>query len=201
MKNMQEVLQQVDEIGIPSGSLWGRMIRAARLDAAFYEEIKEDGSATTQAFKALMVACAATGIGWGISIFIKDGMGLLSMTLLVGFALALSTWLLGSYAIYLVSTKLLRTGETQATFKGTLRAIGFANAPNTIGILLFVPFLGPFIFLLTLLWTFVADVIAVREVFSFSTSRAVVACIVGPVLAVSVIVAPFLTLAIIAKLA
>ena len=39
-----------------------RMIGAAKLDTATFEEVKHDGSATTQATSAVMLVALATGL-------------------------------------------------------------------------------------------------------------------------------------------
>ena len=185
-----------------SRSLWNRMVRAAKLDIDLYNEVKADEGATPQAFKAVLVASIATGIGYGISIVIEDGFAWLTWGLLLGVALAVLTWLLWSFTTYVVGTKLFRRPDTAATYRGLLHATGFATSPNTIGILLFVPHLNFLLFWLIMpIWTLVAGIIAVRQALDFSTFRAIATCLVGWIVYVLVIIAPVLVLFWIAKLA
>jgi Yip1 domain len=200
VKRLEE-LDEIEDIESLSSSLRDRMIRAAKLDATFYDEIKADITANIPAFKAVLVAGMATGLGWGVMIFSKDGFALLIWTLLVGMLLAIATWLLGSFTIYLVGTRLFRTPDTAATYGGVLRGIGFAKSPATIGILLFVPVLGLLVFLATLIWTLFADITAVRQVMDFSTWRATATCIAGSTICALIIAMPIIVLSTIAKLA
>ncbi|PIU55350.1 MAG: hypothetical protein COS88_04820 [Chloroflexi bacterium CG07_land_8_20_14_0_80_51_10] len=177
------------------------MVRAAKLDIDLYNEVKADEGATPQAFKAVLVASSATGIGYGISIVIEDGFAWLTWGLLLGVVLAVLTWLLWSFTTYVVGTKLFRRPDTAATYRGLLHATGFANSPGTLGILLFVPFLGRLLSLAIFIWTLVAGIIAVRQALDFSTFRAIATCLVGWIVYVLVIIAPVLVLFWIAKLA
>ena len=83
-----------------------RMIGAAKLDTATFEEVKHDGSATPQATSVVMLAALASGIG-GIAYFGFYG-------LVLGILLGIVGWLLWAWITYLVGTTILKTPETEA---------------------------------------------------------------------------------------
>ena len=56
-----------------SRSLSDRMIRAAKLDVALYEEVEADTTANGQAFLAVIIASLAAGIGVGIAGVVEEG--------------------------------------------------------------------------------------------------------------------------------
>ena len=176
-------------------------MRAAILDATLYDTVKNDNTATIQAFKAVLVASIATGLGWGVSIVIEDGFAWLTWGLLLGIVLAISTWVLWSFITYIIGTRVFRKHDTAATYRELLRTTGFANSPATIGVFIFIPFVGWLMIPITFIWTLVAGVIAVRQTLAFSTWRAVGTYLVGWIIYVLVIVTPALVLFTIGKLA
>jgi ATP/ADP translocase len=150
-------------------SLIGRMVRAARLDPRLYAEVEADDKATSQAAAVVLLAALAGGVNFpGQPAFI-----------LVGGAMALVSWYLFSYVIYLVGGRLLPEPQTEANFKAVLRAVGFAYAPGVVRLLGIVPELqGPVLFV-AFVWTLVATITAVRHALSYtSTWRAIGVCTV-----------------------
>ena len=55
----------MSEMSVSSRSLTDRMIRAARLDVALYNEVEADLSATSQALTVVIISSVAAGIGGG----------------------------------------------------------------------------------------------------------------------------------------
>ena len=187
------MLSMVQVIGVntdSSRSLWIRMVRAAKLQADLYDEVKDDPSATIQAFKAVLIASAATGIGSGVSIVIKDGFAWLTWGLVLGVVIAVSTWILWSFITYFVGARFFRVPDTSTTFKEVLRTVGFSNSSSTIGLLSCIPLLGWIVLPAIFIWTTIAAIIAVRQVMSFSTWRAVFTCFASWVVYVVVLITP-----------
>ncbi len=127
-----------------------RMVGAARIDPAIYNEVEHDTTATRQA------AGVAGMIGGVVS--------------------ALLGWLLWSGITYLIGDKLL--GGT-ATWGELLRAIGFAQAPGVLYILAVVPFLGWVVRPVVGIWVLVCGIVAIREALDFSTGKAILTAVLG----------------------
>lgn len=163
-----------------SGSIWSRMVRAARLDVSLYEEVEHDSGANVQAFIVVLLVALATGIGMGLS-YAMDSKASSTFIggLLIGLGTGVGGWLLWSLFAYWLGTSLFRGPETEATYGQLLRTLGFANTPGLLRIFAFIPFLGGIIAFVGFIWILVAGVIAVRQALDFSTWRAIGTCIVG----------------------
>jgi hypothetical protein len=147
-----------------------RMLGAARLDAAAYEEVENDRTANPQAVVVVVLVSVATGIG------LMAGAGAIA----VGIVAALVSWAVWAALIYWVGAKMLPEPETQADWGQLARTLGFASTPGVLRVLGVVPVLGELIFILTGLWMLVATVIAVRQALDYrSLPRAVAVCVIG----------------------
>ena len=152
---------------VTRGSLVQRMIGAAMLNVATYEEVEADRTATTQAAIVVAIVAAATAIG-----AIGEGTG----GIIAGLLSAFFGWLVWSALTYLVGTKLF--GGT-ADMGEMLRTIGFAQAPGVLNVLGIIPFLGGLVRFAVSIWILVAVVIAIRQALDFSTGKAVGTAVVG----------------------
>ena len=153
-------------------NLQERMIRAAKLDIALYEEVEADPEAMGQATAVVAISAIAAGLG---NLQIAGLMGLVAGT--VG---ALIAWYVWAYLTYLIGAKFVPEPQTNTTPEQLLRTIGFANAPGVIRILAFIPGVGPLVFSVAGIWTLVATVIAVRQALDYeSTWRAIGVCVLG----------------------
>jgi len=162
------------------GNIVDRMIRAARLDPALYEEVEADTTATAQAAVVVVVSSLAAGIG---SMF---GVGLGG--LLLATASALVGWVVWAVLIYVVGAKVLPEPATKTDIGEMLRVLGFASAPGVIRALGIIRPLSGMMMLIASVWMIAAMVIAVRQALDYSsTGRAVAVCLVG--FAVQLIVA------------
>ncbi len=150
-----------------------RMIRAAKLDVSLYEEVEADKTATLQSMMVIILSSAATGIGAARA----GGIALLSGTLagLIG-------WLIWSYLIFIIGTKILPTRDTYADYGELLRTIGFASSPGLIRILGIIPGLAWVSNITASIWMFITMIIAVRQALDYkSTARAIGVCAIGGV--------------------
>jgi hypothetical protein len=155
-------------------TLLERVIGAARLDAAIYEEIEADEGAFGQAMAVVVVSALAAGIG-AAGAGRGAGPGLIGQTLA-----SLIGWFAWAFVVYLVGTKLLPTPETKADFGQLLRTTGFSAAPGVVAILGVVPVVGGIAALVASLWQLAAMVIAVRQALDYtSTGRAIAVCAIG----------------------
>ncbi|MEN8184384.1 MAG: YIP1 family protein [Myxococcota bacterium] len=148
-------------------SLFERMIAAAKLEVALYEEVEADASATSQAAVVVTLAAIASAIG-------AAGGG--PAGLFGGLIGALLGWLLWSGVTYLIGDKLL--GGT-ATWGELLRTIGFAQSAGVLYVLAAIPVLGGVIRLAVMVWVLVAGIIAIRQALDFSTRKAILTGVLG----------------------
>jgi len=149
-----------------------RMMGAARLDPAIYEEVESDPSATKQALTVVILVALATGIGT----FGTGG----PAGLVVGIVAGIGLWALWAWITYFVGTTILKTGETEANWGQLARTLGFAQSPGLLKVAGFIPVLGPWVFTIASIWQLVAMVIAIRQALDFtSTWRAVGVAMVG----------------------
>jgi len=149
-----------------------RMLLAAKLNTAVYEEVEADRSALGQAMGVVILASLAAGIGSMQQV----GAG----GLLLGTLSALLGWGAWAAITYFIGTRLMPEPQTRADYGELLRTIGFASAPGIIRILGVIPGLMGIVFLVAGVWMLVAMVIAVRQALDYqSTGRAVLVCLIG----------------------
>ena len=147
-----------------------RMVRAAKLDRAVYEELEEDRSATGQAAAVVVLVAVTTGIGLGAGF----------RGLLLGLVAGLLAWAFWAALIYWIGAKILPEPQTRADWGELARTLAFASSPGALRILGVVPVLGEIVFAVTGIWMLVATVIAVRQALDYqSLPRAVAVCLIG----------------------
>ncbi len=149
-----------------------RMLRAARLEAAFYEEVEADRSALGQAVLVVVLASVAAGIG------VPGARTLGGM--MAGVFSALLGWFLWSWLTWLIGTKLLPAPETEADYGQLLRTIGFASTPGLLRVFAGLPLVGSLILAVAQVWMLAAMVVAVRQALDYrGTGRAILVCLFG----------------------
>lgn len=148
-----------------------RMLGAAKLNPAVYEEVEADKSATGQATLVVVLSSVAAGIG-----SIEQGVS----GLVLGTITALLTWYVWAYLTYFIGTKFFPEPQTSADHGELLRTLGFAAAPGILRVFAFLPFTWLILFAVTGLWMLATTVVAVRQALDYkSTGRAVGVCLVG----------------------
>lgn len=164
-----------------------RMIGAAKLEAATYEEVEHDSTAMGQAMAVVALAALSSGIG---------AIGMAGLSGLVSGAIAaLLGWFVWALVIFVVGTKLLPEPQTQADMGQLLRTIGFAASPGLLAVLGAIPILGALVRIVLLFWQLAAMVVAVRQALDYKTTgKAIVVCLIGWAAYVAVAFA-FLTMA------
>jgi hypothetical protein len=152
------------------------MVRAARLETSLYNEVEADLSATSQALTVVVVTALAGGIGVALGqAFAGRPTGVVGG--LIGGVLAeLVGWLVWSYVMYLVGTRVFRG---TATYGELLRTLGFANSPGVLLILRFIPVIGGLVALIVGIWRIVAGFIAVREALDLDNGNTLATIVVG----------------------
>ena len=147
-----------------------RMVRAARLDQAVYEEVENDRTATGQALGVVLLVSVATGLG------LRAGV----RGVIVGLVAGVIAWALWAALVYWIGAKLLPEPETRADWGELARTLGFASSPGVLRVVGVVPVLGELVFAVTGVWMLVTTVIAVRQALDYrSLPRAVAVCLIG----------------------
>jgi hypothetical protein len=144
-----------------------RMINAARLHTATYEEVENDPNATLQALVVVLIVALAAGIGGFLAVqdeAINPLWGLVS-----GVIGGLIRWTLWALVIFWVGTTILRTARTNASWSQLARTTGFAQTPGILQILVFIPIIGWIIAVIAGIWQLVAMVVAVRQALDYES--------------------------------
>jgi hypothetical protein len=145
-----------------------RVIGVFRLDVNVFEEIEHDPNATVQA--AIVVAIVAFLSAIGNAIGAAFGNGSVIGNFFGAIFWAFVGWVLWSAVTYWVGTSIFRG---TATLDEMLRVIGFAQAPQMLGI---IPCIGP---ILGLIWSVIAGFIAVRQGLDLDDTNACLTIIIG----------------------
>jgi len=145
-----------------------RMVGAATLNIATYEEVEHDQTATGQAAGVVALVAIAGAIG-------SYGMGGLygSVGQLIS---AFVGWVVWSAVTLLIGTKVF--GGT-ADMGEMLRTLGFAQSVGVVKILGIIPLLGWIAGLAAGIWMLVCGVVAVRQALDFTTGKAIGTVILG----------------------
>ena len=161
-----------------------RLIGAAALDAAIYEEVEADQSATIQACTTVVISSLAAGIGArGLETNTAGNIALASVV-------ALMSWGAWALVTYGIGVRILPQPQTRSNVGELLRTTGFATAPGLLRILGILPGVTIPVFAVTALWMLAAMVVAVRQALDYeSTWRAVAVCVIGWTLAIVIAVA------------
>jgi hypothetical protein len=155
-------------------SFMDRMLRAAKLEVALYEEVEADKSALPQAMGVVVLASIASGLG-------SIGLGATGPgPMLLGIIASLASWYIWAYLTYFIGTRFFPEPQTKADHGELLRTIGFSSSPGLIRVLGVIPGLATVVFAVASIWMLVAMVIGVRQALDYkSTWRAVGVCILG----------------------
>ncbi|MCY4530445.1 MAG: YIP1 family protein [Chloroflexi bacterium] len=136
----------------------GRMLGAARLDVATYEEVESDGKATIQALVVVIVVTIFSVVGAMMGG--GDDFNVVN-ALVVGVVRGVVSWAIWALITWIVGTTILNTEATEADWGQLARCTGFAQTPGILNVFSFVPAVGGLISLAAFVWTFAAMLVAV----------------------------------------
>jgi hypothetical protein len=157
-----------------------RLIGAAALDAAIYEEVEADSGATSQAMTVVLLSSVAMGIG-------VRGLGGGVSAIAVFGVIALVTWAAWALLMFEVGARLLPGRQTRSSPYELLRTVGFAATPGFAAVLASVPGVAIPVLVGTWAWMIAAMVVAVRQALDYEhTSRAIAVCVLGWLLAMTI---------------
>jgi len=145
-----------------------RIIGVFRLDTKTFNEIESDPNATLQAAIIVIIAALLSGFGSGFRAIFTGGhfFGAFLGTLLWAFI----GWVLWSAVSYFVGTSLF---GGKATLEKMLRVIGYAYAPQFLGI---IPCVGPVI---GTIWSLIAGFFAIREGLELDSTKTLLTVLIG----------------------
>jgi hypothetical protein len=154
-----------------------RLIGAAALDTAIYEEVEADSSATTQAFFVVLLSSLAAGLGaWGFGARTASNLAWVS-------CLALVAWASWALLIYQIGARLFAEPDTRVDVGQLLRTLGFSTTPGLLLGLGVMPAVAAPVFAVTSVWLLVAMIVAVRHALDYSSAmKAFAVCVFAWVL-------------------
>ena len=155
-----------------------RLIGAAALDAAIYEDVENDRAATAQALIVVLVSSIALGAG-------AQGSRVPRISTLATFsAVALVIWAAWALLTFELGARLMPGRRTHSNTGEVLRTTGFAAAPGLFAVFGLFPGVTASAMMVSVLWMLAAMVVAVRHALDYEhLSRAVAVCALGLVLA------------------
>jgi hypothetical protein len=162
-------------------AMFNRMIRAAKLDVAFYNEVEADTSLNQEALMVVILVSVAAGIGSFLQGLFMGDIGSAIVGLIISAVMGVVGYYIWAYITYFVGTNLF---HGTADVGELLRTLGYASGPKLLSILVFIPCVGALISLAGAIWSLVAGVVAVREALDFDTTKAVITVIIGWVIIV-----------------
>jgi hypothetical protein len=160
-----------------------RLIGAAALDTAIYEEVEADRSGTGQALAVVLLSSLAAGIG-------ARGLGGGSIQNMVFISIvSLITWAAWALVTFEIGARLMPEPQTRGDVGELLRTIGFASTPGLLRVLAVITPIAIPVFAITAVWMLAAMIVAVRQALDYRhTSRAIAVCVLGWALAVTMAV-------------
>ncbi len=147
-----------------------RMMRAIRGEAALFEEVEHDQSATREALMVVAIGAMSLGIGSALGSAVMGRPSGAVIGLVVGVINALVGWAVFSGVAYFIGTRLF---HAEATWEEVLRTLGYAYTPMIIGIVGLIPILGGLAVLIAGLWTLYLSFIAIRSSLDVDTGKTV----------------------------
>jgi len=154
-----------------------RVTRVFMFDRTVFQEVEADQAATQQAWVVVIVAAVASAIGAALGSLIGGGgFGGLLLGLIVTPVLTVAGYFLWAFVTSWVGVNLF---QAQTDFPEMQRVIGFAYAPNVLGIVSFIPCIGWLISLAGSLYALVLSVLAVKEGLDVEWPQAIITCVIG----------------------
>jgi hypothetical protein len=157
-----------------------RVLRVIKLDKSVYAEVEADEMATSQAAIVVAIVAFLSAIGGGLGRVVSgEGRGFI-LAFLSAILGTFIGWLVWSAVTYFVGTSVFK-GE--ATMGEMLRVIGFAQAPQILGVLSFIPCVGWLFSLAGFLLSLYAGFLAIQEGLDLDTGETIATILIGGIVA------------------
>jgi len=161
-------IQGLTKLLFEEDAMFNRIIGVFKLDVKTFEDIEHDETATGQAAIVVALVALLAGVGSGLGAQIGEGSFLKSFLFTLIWAFV--GWFLWSAVSYFVGTRLF---GGQATLNEMLRVIGYAQAPQLLGI---IPCIGG---LVGAIWALIAGFIAIRQGLDLDNTKAFLTALIG----------------------
>lgn len=153
-----------------------RVVRAAILEPAVYEEAEANVNLNQEALAVVVLVSLANGVGLFLSGLLGGSVGAAIGGLVFGLVIGVLGYYIWAYVTYWVGTTLF---QGTADVGELLRTLGYASGPRVLGLLTFIPCLGGLAGFLGGIWALVTGVVAVRQALDFDTGKAILTVIIG----------------------
>ena len=163
--------------------MFGRALRAARLDVTLYNEVEADASLNREALYVVVIVSVLSGIGSFLSVLFTGSIIGALIGLVIGVIFGILAYYLFCYVAHWVGTSMFKG---QGDVGEVLRTVGYASGVRAIGLLAFIPCVGWLIGLAGLVWWIAASVVALREALDIDTGNAIVTAVIGGVIVVAI---------------
>lgn len=147
-----------------------RIIRIIKLDFPVFKDIESDPKATTEAAIVVAATSVLSAIGSAVASD-RPIMGFLG-----GVISGVVGWIVWSFVSHFVGGVLY---QSKGTFENMLRVIGYANAPQLLGILNIIPCIGWIGGLAGAILALIAGIMAIREGLDLDTGQAIIVALIG----------------------
>ena len=153
------------------------------LDAATYEDVEADPSASPQALAIVLAFGATAAIGFA-------GPAPQVRVLVIAALASLAGWLSWAAIVAYLGTRVFPEPQTHSDVGELTRTLGFSLTPGLLLVLLAVPFAPPVTSVVIAVWMLAAMIVAVRHALDFThTTRAVGVCVAGWALVAALVLA------------
>lgn len=171
--------------------LWARLLRAVQMDAAAFEEARDDASFTPVGVGVAVVAILLAGLGAFLWPDVNDEFkpdGYFFDTVILGTILTLALWLAWVAVAYVVLSQVYRE---EVAPDALFRVFALASAPLALGLGVLVPEFGFGIGVIAVAATLGLTAFGLRSAFSIDPRRLAAANLAG--FAVFALVLPLLS--------
>jgi len=154
------------------------MIRAARLDKNFYEEVEHDESYNQDALVVVIMVSLVGALGGFLGLLFRGHIGSAVVLFVYQAVIGVAGYYLWVFVAQFVGTKLFKgTGD----FGEVQRALGFAYAPQVLNIFHFIPCAGWLVSIVAWIWSIATGFVAIRQSLDQDDTNAALTVIVSAI--------------------
>ena len=146
-----------------------RVLRAALLDRELYTEVKADPSLNQESLQVVLAVSILSGIGAFFAGLIAGKPAFIA--LLVYSGIGVGNYYLWAYITHYIGINIF---DGAADLSELMRVLGYASAPRILGLLVFIPYIGPVIALVGAIWSLAVGFFCVWEVFKKDTTETLI---------------------------
>ena len=164
------------DLNLDFNLIFKRIMRAALLDRDFYKEAEADPSLNQEALMIVVAVSVISGIGSFLAGLVAGRPGAAFLALIVTSAIGVGNYYVWAYVTHFIGTNLF---DGDADPGELLRVLGYASAPQLLGLLGFIPCIGWLIALVGAIWALVAGFYGVREALDLDTTETLITVFLG----------------------